>query len=84
MKYKYDENSLFNAMDSVTGTIIGRNAAGIIIQIDNNTKQWGFAYNYHALRNGTRVLGSVKYQPQDNDCCVQMTIDSILEYADAA
>ena len=82
MKYNYNENSLFNAMDSVTGTIIGRNPAGVFIQIDKSL-QFGFAYNYHALRNGTRVLGSVKYQPQD-DCCVQMTIDSILEYADAA
>lgn len=82
MKYNYKEDSL-NVMDTCTGTIIGRSPAGVYIQLDDSI-QFGFAKNFQSLRSGTRVIASVKYPPRNNSNCIQLEIDSILSYVDAA
>ena len=81
MRYHYEENGV-NMMDMYTGTICGRNHAGVYVQIDESN-EFAFVKNAHSLRNGTRILGSVKFPPSENRC-MTLEIDSILSYADAA
>ena len=78
MKFNYVEGTV-NVFDMYRATVVGRSKAGVYVQLDG-TQELAFVPHYHSLRNGSRVLCSVKYPPKE-DRCMQLIIDSILSYA---